>query len=425
MKRSLVSFVASSVVACAFAGAPVIVENSVVMTQDSPTRKVTISYELSGSAGIPTVDIQTNRGDNVYVSIGVEHFTRVYGDVNKVVGTGTHKIFWQPQEDWPDMKVKPADGGVRAVVTAWALDFPPDYMIIDLDLPGTVNFYVSEAAVPGGVKTHECKTSKLVMRKIHAAGLAWREGSMTSESGRSSGEQIRLVTLSEDYYAGIYEVTQGQWKHYNSKLPNNCVSTGLDDSLEHPVSGVSWEDVRGVASTYDWPNVTTIDGTKFAGWLRGTVGNMLDFDLPTSAQWEYACRAGTTTAYNNGSNTNIDEVAWYMLNCTNEQGAAQTYSVGSKKGNAWGIYDMHGNIREWCLDRWISARTQDAVIDPVSEDLTKDGPQTTRTYRGSGYREPASSCRSAYWYGESSDKVHGNYGFRIFCPALIKVTTEE
>ena len=136
--------------------------------------------------------------------------------------------------------------------------------------------------------------------------------------------------------------------------------------------------------------------------------------LPTEAQWEYACRAGTTTALNSGKDildvskcANMDEVGWYYFNS-----AFEMHSVGEKQPNAWGIYDMHGNVAEWCLD-WYGKYSTGLDIDPVG---AEEG--SLRVYRGGSRVDYAYSCRSATRGNGEPGKIGENLGFRV---ALIPV----
>ena len=147
---------------------------------------------------------------------------------------------------------------------------------------------------------------------------------------------------------------------------------------------------------------------------RNLIPNGYKFDLPTEAQWEYACRAGTTTSLNSGKNItsngscyNLDEVGWYSNNSD-----GYTHEVGQKKPNAWGIYDMHGNVWEWCRD-WYGDYPSASVTDPT-------GPNggSNRVLRGGSWFSDARDCRSAdrinYYPGSRSNEL----GFRL---ALVPV----
>ena len=184
---------------------PVIVANSVSLSQASSSRLVTIDYQLDGAPAIITVDILTNG-----VSIGGENLWNMKGDVHKIVDQGVRRILWRADKAWPGHVI---EGGVTAVVTAWATNTPPDYMVVDLEAKGSVNFYARAEELPDGVGHRRYKTTKLVLRKIPAGGVQWRAGRRTTDAPSNVGDQdAHLVTLAEDYYMGIYELTQRQYE---------------------------------------------------------------------------------------------------------------------------------------------------------------------------------------------------------------------
>ena len=138
------------------------------------------------------------------------------------------------------------------------------------------------------------------------------------------------------------------------------------------------------------------------------------FDLPTEAQWEYACRAGTITSLNSGENItvtsgtcpNLTEVGWYTANSA-VNGVKQTHTVGEKLPNAWGLYDMHGNVWEWCLD-WLGDYPSTAVEDPAGA-----GSGSRCVWRGGGYDRNPSRCRSAYRGSNDPSSTSSCFGFRL------------
>ena len=412
-------FAASSLVA-----APVV--SDVEMTQDA-SRTVSITYKLKGESGIVTVDIQTNRGDGAWFSIGGKHLTHFAGDANKLVqasDTETRKITWKPRKAWPDNAVTE---NVKAVVSAWATNAPPDYMVVSLVAKKSVEFYTSAEAVPFGVSNEIYKTDYLVMRKIPAANVRWRMGSpaMPAETGRTGGREVpHLVTLDEDYYMGIYPVTQRQYERMMDERPSNFNLNA--DYMTRPVEKVKWEAIRGTAAAgYDWPkNKHDVLSTSFMGVLRTFTG-VDGFDLPTDAQWEFACRAGVGSALYNGkeldnttTSANLAPIARYKknggwvngttepaANCTAENGTAK---VGSYEQNAWGLYDMLGNVYEWCLDWYVDSL---AGVDPLT------GPDSgeKRVRRGGSFYDDPSNSRCAYRMGSTPNDYGQTYGFRVAC----------
>jgi formylglycine-generating enzyme required for sulfatase activity len=184
---------------------------------------------------------------------------------------------------------------------------------------------------------------------------------------------------------------------------------------KRPVEQVSWNTVRGGT----WPGGTP-GSTTFMGKLRSKTG--LNFDLPTEAQWEYACRAGTTKALNNntdlqstGQDPNMDILGryWYnggsTYNSDPVNGAHTT--VGSYLVNNWGLYDMHGNVWEWCLDWYANSYGGDAT--------NPGGPASGsyRVVRGGSWSRNAGGCRSAYRGDPDPDDADSDYGFRLVLPA--------
>ncbi|MFM8215489.1 MAG: formylglycine-generating enzyme family protein, partial [Pirellula sp.] len=160
-------------------------------------------------------------------------------------------------------------------------------------------------------------------------------------------------------------------------------------SSNHPVEEVSWEDaVEFCKKLSDLPE------EKAAGRV---------YRLPTEAQWEYACRAGSKTAYSFGeSSKSLGDYAWFGDNSNNP-----THPVGEKKANAWGLYDMHGNVWEWCSD-CIGEYPNGAVSDPTGP---RDG--SFRVFRGGGWDSEAANCRSASRSRRNPSLRTGNVGFRV------------
>ncbi len=250
-------------------------------------------------------------------------------------------------------------------------------------------------------------------------------GSPSNEVGRYyNNENQHEVTLTKPFYIGVFEVTQKQWENLMWEWPSyfsnpTCKAT-------RPVENVSYDRIRGSQNGAKWPESNEVDGDSFIGRLRSKTG--LEFDLPTEAQWEYACRAGTTTALNSGQNVttrysvypcpNMAVVGRYsfnqVTNSPNCDTSGGTAAVGSYQPNAWGLYDMHGHVYEWCLD-YSSLRVNDTkpVIDPKGE---TNG--TSRSFRGGAWNSPAFACRSAArTAGGGPNQKFSRTGFRLCCPA--------
>lgn len=210
-------------------------------------------------------------------------------------------------------------------------------------------------------------------------------GSPGGEEGRDDDETHVRVRISEPFYLGKTEVTQAQWKAVMGSNPSYFKGDNL------PVECVSWDEAMEFCRKLTEREHSA--GRLLRGWK---------YTLPTEAQWECACRAGTTTAYyTGGSSGDLARAGWYDANS-----GTQTHPVGQKMPNAFGLYDMHGNVWEWCLD-WYGSRLQGGD-NPAG---AKSG--SYRVIRGGSCLNFAQNCRSAIRDYDSPD-VRGNYlGFRV------------
>lgn len=311
-----------------------------------------------------------------------------------VFAPGAVSLVWDAGADAPGIVADEVALSVVAVPPP-----PPLYLVVDLSAGADAASYPVSclADVPAGGWTDEYKTTKLVLRRIEAGSFTM--GSPAGEVGRYDDyEAQHEVSLTKAFWIGVYELTQRQWELVMGNKPSYFSNASY--YAARPVEQVSYNDIRGSSSGAQWPASNAVDASSFMGRLRARTG--LEFDLPTEAQWEYACRAGTTTALNSGKNltdtesdANMDEVGRYLYNggsgfsssCTTANGTAK---VGSYLPNAWGLYDMHGNVYEWCLDWWQSSLGTSAVTDPKG---ASSG--SYRVERGGGWYYAAQDCRSA------------------------------
>ena len=422
MTLTYVSFLAAS----AFAG-PRVDQSEVLFSQDD-SRLCTVTYTLTGEPAIVTVDFQTNStpqaASPTWVSIGAQNFTSVFGDVNRIVDKvdQTCTIQWQPRVDIPPCRVS-GQNIARAVVTAWATNTPPDYMVLDLTAPGTERYYVSTNALPyGGLSNQIYKTSLMVMRRIPAAGVTWRMGSPASEGdvyndpARKSYETPHYVSFTEDFWMGVFKVTR---KQYNLLVGTNPGS-GADNV---PANTFSYNTLRGSYSSdrVNWPDTLYSVGVNSAlATARSTSG--VDFDLATSAQWEYACRAGERAATywgdDNGS-ARLGDYAWYSNNSAVD-GTKQSHEVGLKHPNAWGLYDMYGNVSEFVLDFYKDAGSSASVTNPKGV-TSAEVAARYRILRGTGRFDSGwKSFRSAAISYTGEGTGNQNFGVRFVCPIGLK-----
>ena len=417
--------------------------SNATMTQ-AADRLVTITYNLADAPAVITLDIQTNNTQGTWTSIGGANIQNVTGDVWKKVETGNRTIQWRPDLSWPDHKV--ADGGARAVVTAWALDNTPDYMVVDISAaaqPNTQMYYPAVEFLPGGLfGNDDYRTTKLVMRKIMAKDVMWTMGSTTLETNtRKDREATHLVTLDSNYYIGVFEVTQSQWSLIQTDRPTPAYYSNASYRSMRPVEQVSYNEIRNAANStaantaYDWPNDP--NPGSFLGLLRTKTG--IDFDLPSEAQWEFAARAGNgSTKWGDGSgitNTdtdgNLNSLGRYQKNggkpgssdpASSVNADNATAIVGSYRPNSWGLYDTAGNVWEWCLD-WreddITSFNGRVNIDSANPSKTLSGATgSTRIGRGGAWNAGAGYCRPAYRDSDNpATQSLRVYGFRVLCTA--------
>lgn len=233
-------------------------------------------------------------------------------------------------------------------------------------------------------------TNTLGMEFVLIPAGTFMIGSPSNEPGRYAIETQHRVNLTNGFYMQTTEVTQGQWRAVMGNNPSANKACG-DDC---PVEQVSWNDVQAFIQKLNHK-----EGTN-------------KYRIPTEAEWEYACRAGSTTAFTNGGiratklkcgfDPNLDAMGWYCYNSGNK-----THPVARKNANAWGLCDMYGNVAEWCQD-WFGTYPNDEVTDP-------NGPSSGsyRVMRGGVWYSFARDCRSASRYGSPPHYRFYYLGFRI------------
>ena len=451
IKKAMVCAAAAG--AATFATATPVVSN-VTMAQSGNGRLVTITYSLTEDA-VVTLDVMTNATPNAatgWASIGGAAVSNAKGAVWRKVtsadadGQGKYTITWRPDLSWTDENGKGfniANGCAKAVVTAWALDNTPNYMVVDIAAaaqPNTQKYYPAADFLPGGLLGNTAyRTSLLVMRKIMAKDVKWTMGSTTLESLRKTNETTHQVTLTNNYYIGVFEVTQSQWEYICGTTPSDF--NNVEYRAMRPVETVSYTTIRNA----NWPAAP--NASSFLGILNSRTG--IYFDLPSEAQWEFAARAGNgDTKWGDGSaiqNKYSDDNCCRLgrnkynggmvgsaanenpaTNCDAESGTA---IVGSYEPNDWGLYDTAGNVFEWCLDWWEDniATTTDASgnlyngrvnINPSSPTATlSNASGTHRVMKGGATTQGADNCRPAYRFKVGAGTATKITGLRVACQA--------
>lgn len=255
-------------------------------------------------------------------------------------------------------------------------------------------------------------------------------GSPEDEPGRHGDEKQHWVTLSKDFYMSKYPVTNAQYAAFlNEKYAEGVLKYGtasnyigsayLTGNTNEPwVRNCNILNLKkwGVTRNSDDGTWSAVPGYEdypviYVTWYGAKAfADHYGYSLPTEAQWEYACRAGSTTAYSYG-NTADGKYMWYSGNIGSTTG---TKKVGTKQPNPWGLYDMHGNVYEWCSDYWrayANAPTEDvALVDP---EYIGNNSSSSRVLRGGYWSDNAQYCRSAYRRSESPGYVYHSIGFRV------------
>lgn len=430
MKKLITTFATLSTAAAL--AAPSIPNASVAIAKNHEGGLVTITYALENEAAVVTADILTNG-----VSVGEAACGLLAGDVNRKVGVGTGRtILWRPDATISE-DCEFAAGNVSVQLKAWSLATPPDYLVADLTASNSVHFYTSTNALPSGLEDVRYRTTHLVMRRIAAKGVEWRMGWEYYNSSFPTAIDTtncapHYVTMSNDYYVAVYEMTQGQCRNATSWNPS--ANGALDEwpSAQHPVEYVSLGDLRGTSPR--WPQ----DGHAVAAdspmaKFRAATG--LALDLPTEAQWEFACRAGEKQAFANGAKDDwgtSSQIGWYKGDAAGYAQGKAHFRVGLKIPNAWGLYDMHGNVFEWCLDRfdgtWNSqtdnwyknAYVANAGDDPCAEPAGASYGDAC-TVRGGSAQHDKAYAKSYWRYANLNynSTRWNSLGFRLVCPGVV------
>ena len=331
----------------------VTVSNVEAVQQDHPSKFFEITYDVESDSATVfiTLHISSDGGETWNVRVRT-----VEGDIGDGVEPGEDKqIIWDGGTDYPDQ----INDQMRAKVTA----------------------YDDRGGEPeaGDEREFELADGTNITMVWIPSG-SFEMGSPDDEDDREGDEgPVHDVTFEDGFWMGKYEVTQSQWAEIMDNNPAHDYGVGDD----HPVYYVSWNDIQGFEERLE-------EG----------------FRLPSEAEWEYACRAGSETRFYWGDDNNYNEIGDYAVYRDNDPNG--TAEVGTKRPNAWGLHDMSGNVYEWCED-WYHGNYNGAPDN--GDSWVDDG--SYRVLRGGSWSRNPSRCRSAYRIGDYPGNGHGYVGFRL------------
>ena len=447
MKTKKVLMFAAAMSAISTASAASI--GNVVVNQMWPwSTKVAIDYELTCDPG-ETWDVSLTVKDAQNNDVtGLSN--AISGDTDNVSG-GARRLVWDPGRS-----LATGDAPVLNYTLSLSAPLGKKYMIVDLTRDGDGKFSVSylDEEPSGGFNTDTYKTTKMVFRRCRAGSFTM--GSPDDEPGHdyyssrdklTDSEKQRKVTLTKDFYLSIFELTLSQtriiWPDYYGYTSRHTSGRGKYALKEIYICHFR-NATNATVSAVDWTSSTSVDSTSLIGQFRAGIpgGSPISgyvFDLPTEAQWEYACRAGTTNVWNNdgpwspadsyGSDGNkqLDEktgenadtvlrfLGKYRYDYKEESGhfvwdQSQNTTVGRYQPNEWGLYDMHGNVAELCADVWVNSGYDGSdLVDPVR------GGGTTGSVvsRGGSWINNARECRAASRGISSPNRAELYTGLRL------------
>lgn len=370
------------------------------VTVEQTGGRVKVDYVLSAPA-VVTVDFQTNNSAGAWVSIGAENFRELSGAVNCRVEAGSRSFVWKSRKEGASFKTE--SDAFRALLKVYAVSAPPEWMTLEL-ASGNVRYYDDAAALPGGFSDDAYKTTHVLLKKIPAAGTGFFMGQAYGEMSGYAGSEIRHeVVFTNDFYLAVYETTKAQ---YNAVLPRD----GYDAlSAKLPMDSVSWNALRG--------DGMPADGHAFGEGSFFAVLNARSscvFDLPTDAQWEFACRAGTSGSSYNGLGIDVADLDGISWNENNSDGV--THVVGGKEPSAFGLYDMLGNVLECCRDDYVESLGTERVVEPVVSGTGRD----CVTRGGSFKYNAGNNVRAARRVSAPRAQALDVSGFRIWAEAVAR-----
>ncbi len=414
-----------------------------------------VSYVLrTASSEAVDVSLKVSAGGDEYIIPAAELLGETAG-----LTAGEYKLVWDSTaSSAPTAAWLKANSGQLAfsVVTAPSAS-AAEYLVIDLSGGPEAASWPSERITgkPYGGWTTEHKTTKLVLRRIYAGGsgnVFSSETGVTFKFGCDSDADQTYkcsddfdavdATLTNDYWIGVFELTQKQYQLITGDSVSSAAFTTGD---AYPQTKIGYySHMRGETAGCLWPRSSDVDPDSLMGILRAKVflpeeiPSEWKFDLPTEAQWEYACRAGTTGPWNNGGtydvyiydetkslegDRNLDLLGWNPANCN-----ANGKPVGEKLANALGLYDMHGNAAEYCIDYNCAGVTQKGRSGFEPMGYAPSSATTTssaRVVKGGGYSIYWTTVTShRYWKGHRScghvRTYNGNASDYITCRVALR-----
>ena len=400
--------------------------SDLTVTQEPGSHRVKVSYALATEKTVVVTARMLTNG------VAVAN-ARLVGDANVEVDAGSRAFYWYPDDTLPTKAAQT----VKAEIKVWSVDAPPAYIVFDVrkaKMQGSGHarkprFYEAECDLPDGIGSDRYRTDEMVMRRVNARGAVFRMGSPVDETVSGSvrhatGEETRYVTFTEDFYMGVFEFTQGQFLAAATNANPSAFCCPTDNQhLGRPLEKFSYNRFHSSYKRSEHPGHGVHD-SSIVYQLRQATQAVID--LPTEAQWEFACRAGTGTPFHWGSDSAVSHSrnnqnpsgnqtsTWQgkEATCTVDEGG--TARVGSYPPNAWGFYDMSGNVWEMCVDSWSSGPfDQNTLATPLVDPIVETS-SSEHVRRGGGWGAAPYGSRSAT--RSSCQSENTGVGFRLVCP---------
>jgi formylglycine-generating enzyme required for sulfatase activity len=336
-----------------------------------PQQEVTLPL-AQGAIVAWSVKMKPKQGSFIIPPPGVEAGEGIEGGIN-------NSIFRDTTGSGISVRITTENGRITTILV------PPGY-----------NKKNEISSPPTSPKETFSELAEIGMKFVRIDRGSFMMGSPIGEKDRRDNERQHRVTLTKGFSMGVHEVTQKQWQAVMGNNPSQFKGDDL------PVETVSWFDAIAFCNA-----LSTKFGKKPYYSIKDkdvTILGGSGYRLPTEAEWEYACRAGSTTAYSFGDNSGkLSTYAWYFDNSSN------TRPVRTKSSNVWGLHDMHGNVWEWCWD-WHGNYPTGEVTDP-------QGPNTgqERVLRGGCWYNTSGICRSAARFGRGPNYFLNCWGVRVCC----------